>query len=48
VAAKAGQTAGDILARPQEYRRKVEKQEIHETQVTRELFEDAKIKGKDN
>ena len=48
MAAKAGEAVGDIPVRRQEFWPKVERQEIPEIRVTRESFEDAKVKDKDS
>ena len=48
MAGKAEEAVGDIPVRRQVCWPKVERQEIHEIQVTRESLEDAKIKDKDN
>jgi hypothetical protein len=48
VVEKAEQTEGGIPVRPPVCRRKVEKPEIPEIQVTKELFEDARVKGKNS
>jgi hypothetical protein len=48
VAEKAEQTAVGILVHQPVYWQKVEKQEIQETRVTIGLFEDVRVKGKNN
>jgi hypothetical protein len=48
VVGKADQTEGGIPVHPPVCLRKVEKPEIPESQVTRGLSEDAKVKGKNN
>jgi len=48
VVEKAEQTADETPVRLQVYWQRAGKQEILEIQVTKGLFEDAKIKDKDN